>query len=286
MFGEAQRGKHLLGHVVSNVQLTNLGSSLSMLLYHTCIIHGCADVCTQTHTQKHTHTHTHKHSCCSSNLLGNRADVTAPIIITGPDLHHKKQVWSGQKPTGEWVKQVDGRTRLSILTLRLRAVNRRALLLVQKALGAQRGLGVKVLLVWTSLLHLWQSAGQILSAEKPMDKDIREVRAWRRTLRHAGQRSKEERILTSPVWWTWCAPPGCSQPLCPSPEARSQGQRWDQNSLSHAPAEHRTWHAHASANSTMSIMSLYQFKPSYNNYTIHINGHKVRITFDPNLKLC
>lgn len=65
--------------------------------------------------QMYAHKHTHTHGCCSSNLLGYRADVTAPFTITGPNLHHKRQEgpnavaqWSGQKPTGAPQKHIEG----------------------------------------------------------------------------------------------------------------------------------------------------------------------------------
>lgn len=150
------------------------GWSLSMLLCHTCIdMHPWVCWCMHMITQ----TQTHKHGCCSSNLLGYRADITAhhhhwsrpAPQKTGRAQPSGPVVWS---ETHRWVRQTGRRKERPhctlILTFRLWAVDRRALLLVQKTLRAQRGFGVQVLLVWTRLLHLWQPARQILSTEKQM----------------------------------------------------------------------------------------------------------------------
>lgn len=167
-------------HTVSNwkccakVSINSFGWSLSMLLCHTCIdMHPWVCWCMHTITQ----TQTHKHGCCSSNLLGYRADVTAhhhhwsrpAPQKTGRAQPSGPVVWS---ETHRWVRQTGRRKERPdctlILTFRLWAVDRRALLLIQKTLGAQRGFGVQVLLVRTRLLHLWQPARQILSTEKQM----------------------------------------------------------------------------------------------------------------------
>lgn len=196
-----------------------------------------------------THTLTHKHGCWSSNLLCYRADGTAPITITGPDLHHKRK--EGPNPSGPvlwsethwWVKQAEGRTEETTLTLtfRLGVVGRGALLLVQQTLWAQRGFGVQVFLVWTWLLHFWQSTGQILSRKQ----GVLTWEEWEpgQDKTHCGKDSDhDESIFTSLVWWTWCVPSDSSPPLYQSPEARSQEQHWAQHWPFHAPAKHHHTH--------------------------------------------
>lgn len=81
-----------------------------MFATHACTcIHGCADVCTQSHKHKHTNTVAVPPTCFVIE------QTSPPITITGPDLYHKRQEgpnpaapWSGQKPAGEWEKQVEG----------------------------------------------------------------------------------------------------------------------------------------------------------------------------------
>lgn len=149
-----------------------LDSFIWVKFEHASVPHAYMGV--QMYANKHTH-NTHKHGCCSSNLLCYRADVTAPITITGPNLHHKTQ--EGPNPAAprglvrnpqvrQRKRQKEGTSSTLILTFRLWAVGGRALLLVQETLRAQRGFGVQVLLVWTGLLHLWQATGQVLSAEE------------------------------------------------------------------------------------------------------------------------
>lgn len=105
----------------------SFGLSLSMLLYHTCINIRHAYMGVQMYANKHTH-NTHKHGCCSSNLLCYRADVTAPITITGPNLHHKTQ--EGPNPAAprglvrnpqvrQRKRQKEGTSTTLILTFRL-----------------------------------------------------------------------------------------------------------------------------------------------------------------------
>lgn len=143
-----------------------------MLRCHTCMyMHTW--VCRRMHTV--TQTQTHKHGCCSSNLLCYRADVTAhhhhwsrPVPQkTGRAQPGGPVVWS---ETHRWVRETGRRSRGQAeawaLTFRLQAVDRRALQLIQKTLGALRGFRVQVLLVGTRLLHFWQSARQVLSMEK------------------------------------------------------------------------------------------------------------------------
>lgn len=177
-----------------------------------------------------------QHGCCSPNLLLLKEQTSAP-------RHHH---WSGpapqktgrtprfgQKATGEWEEQVGGgregnQTCTSTLTFRLWTVSRRALLLlVQEALGAQRRFRVQVLLVWTGLLHVRQPHSEVVS-----EKTGPHIKAL---IKKKHDKSIKDKILTFPVWWIWCVPPGCSRR--PSPAARFRGPRWDQNSPSRASAQ-------------------------------------------------
>lgn len=102
----------LIGNVVPNVQLIHLGEVWACFCAThalTCI-HGCAVVCTRSHKHKHTNTVAVPPTCLVIE------QTSPPITITGPDLHHKRQEgpntaapWSGQKPTGEWDKQAEGK---------------------------------------------------------------------------------------------------------------------------------------------------------------------------------
>ena len=170
--------KHLIG-VEPDVQLMNLERVWACTLEHATHAFTCTHTlltCTQTNT--------HKHGCCSSNLLCYRADVNAqsPSLVQTCTIKHRKgptqwPQWSGQKPAGEWEKRAEGKSPhcTSLLTFRLGAVGGGALLLVQETLGAQRGLGVQVLLVGAGLLHLREATGQVVSAQEEKE-DIRGVR--------------------------------------------------------------------------------------------------------------
>lgn len=101
LFHEAQLDPDLFRHMVSNFQ--EIKSDKCFGATHACTcIHGCADVCTQSHKHKHTNTVAVPPTCFVIE------QTSPPITITGPDLYHKRQEgpnpaapWSGQKPAGE-----------------------------------------------------------------------------------------------------------------------------------------------------------------------------------------
>lgn len=156
-----------------------------MLWCHTCIY-------MHTWVCRHAfnHTQTHKQGCCSSNLLCNRADVTAhhhhwsrpAPQKTGRAQPSGPVVWSEtHRRVTETGRRREDRAVLMVLTFRLWAVNWGALQLIQKTLRALWGFRVHVLLVWTRLLQLWQSTCQILSVD---DKDVERTREDRHHDKH------------------------------------------------------------------------------------------------------